>query len=577
MEGISLSDKSLLSGRDRLKPDLSVSEFSIQNFGGSDSLSPTPREDSIARVHAFEEFESGVKKDPQKSSNSQTKEPSLGYLFEAFEPGKAQEKPFEEQFERPAAKVEGFDYKDFDLRDSGIVNTLEKANKKAFDIIANAFEEGRRAEARFIAIAKADSEELKEELLTEAQTQAKEIVDKAQSQAEAIINDAQNQAKDLVSQKERLDKLASEAENKIKQADILKTNCEAKETELDKLKADIENQKNEILKKTAEEKVQILANAKEVGFKEGHAKGLSEGKKQARDEVLKAAEGFFKAMSRIDGIWRELWQVNAPSMVNLAVEAAEAIVNKEVDNGQALATGALMACVDYLQKCHKVVFRVRAQDLEEMEQARALLRDKVDGLTHIEFVADPALGPGDLVMEADAGRLDATIKNRRKRIMDVLRDALDNGLVGELPPPLSASPINAEETAQKQPPANPKPAQDSAPKPNPKPAQESAPKPAPKPAAAPNIEPAPQAVPKAQPASAPQAASAPKSAQSSQPAPASQAAQPSQATQAPQAAQPSQAAPAPQPAQASQAAQAPTSQPKPQPQPQPQPKPQPKP
>jgi hypothetical protein len=76
-----------------------------------------------------------------------------------------------------------------------------------------------------------------------------------------------------------------------------------------------------------------------------------------------------------------------------------------------------------------------------MESARKVFKDRLDGLVNIEFKPDSSLGPGDLIMESDAGRLDATIKNRRDRVMGVLRESLANGVEADLPPEIIPSPL----------------------------------------------------------------------------------------------------------------------------------------
>ena len=192
--------------------------------------------------------------------------------------------------------------------------------------------------------------------------------------------------------------------------------------------------KGELEKNFKEESAAALVQSLAKGQAEGLQKGLLEGRNKGRGEVLDKADGFFKIIGKIGGVYRELWKEKAPMMTALAVDAAEAIVNKEVENGKGLAAGALSACVGYLQKSHEVVFRVRPEDLAEVEAARSALRDQLDGLVNIEFKADDSLGSGDLIMESDAGRLDATMRARRERVMAVLREALDQGLVEELPP-----------------------------------------------------------------------------------------------------------------------------------------------
>ncbi|MDR1657540.1 MAG: hypothetical protein LBT47_08305 [Deltaproteobacteria bacterium] len=397
--------------------------------------------------------------------------PSLGYLFRPFDYGLSGAEKTEganDKFENfevtdPPTKQE-YTYKDLDLRDENIINTLDRANKKAKEIVFDGFEQARRLSDQMLVVARIDADELEAELKVKAEEEAAAIKTKAQSQAEAIVNEANDvlsQAKERAanSDSERqilaADRLA--AENKLAELEKRGLTQQAFQAELEKRSQDLANQKSGLEAKFKEESAAALAEALENGRQEGHRQGLAQGIEQGRSEVLDKATGFFKIITRIEGLWRELWQQQAPFMVTLAVEAAEAIVNKEVENGKGLAAGAFGACVDYLQKTHRAVFRVRPEDLAEIEKARVSFRDRLDGLVNIEFVADEALGPGDLVMESDAGRLDATIKNRRARIMGVLKQALAKGLTAELPPPLfesvqtqAASPAACPKTAAPQ-------------------------------------------------------------------------------------------------------------------------------
>ncbi|MDR2444175.1 MAG: hypothetical protein LBE31_11745 [Deltaproteobacteria bacterium] len=365
--------------------------------------------------------------------------PSLGYLFRPFDPGKIETKQEYKEMERPAPEAD-FAYKDLDLRDANIINTLDRANKKAKEIVFTAFDQGRRLKDQMIEATKADCADLSKELMDKVNQEAEEERAKAKSQAEAIISEAKAKAATIDSERQALE--ASQKENLAKQAELtaqsqelenLRNSLNNQKAQLDKLEAELLNKRTELEAKFKEESQAVLAQMTEKGQAEGLKKGLSEGLEIGRSEVLKKAEGFFAAASKIGGIWHQLWQKKAPFMVTLAVEAAQAIVNKEIENGRGLAAGAFEACVEYLQKAHRAVFRLRPEDLAEVEAARLKLRDKLDGLVNIEFVPDEALGPGDLVMESDAGRLDATIKNRRERIMGALKEALDRGLIAELP------------------------------------------------------------------------------------------------------------------------------------------------
>jgi flagellar biosynthesis/type III secretory pathway protein FliH len=368
-------------------------------------------------------------------------EPSLDYLFKPFDPGRTEEKVFELEFEN-LPRPKDYEYVQMDSRDTGVVRTLEMANARAKSIVGGAFEQGRRMEEKMILAAKADVDDLVaagkktadaeyQTLKAAAEARAAEIV----KQAEDVKTEAEKLKTEAEQRRDEAERLKKEVEEKLAAVLDREAALEPREAEVEKLKAGLESERAAVLALAAAEALELKKKSALSGTEEGRSLGLAQGRSEATAEILAKAQGFFRIIERIEGLWQELWAQNAPAMVTLALEAAEAIVEKEIENGQGLAAGAFKACLDYLGKCHQVVFRVCPADLAEVEKARDGLRERLDGLVSVSFQPDPALGPGDLVMESDAGRLDATLKNRRERVMGVLRKALEDGLTAELPPP----------------------------------------------------------------------------------------------------------------------------------------------
>ncbi|MDR2300648.1 MAG: hypothetical protein LBF38_01190 [Deltaproteobacteria bacterium] len=426
--------------------------------------------DDTPTVPSFDEFERPAPKPsdawtpspglgPDKNPDNPD-EPSLGYLFTPFDPGKVEEAKFQEDF-KDLPPPENYEYVQMDTRDTGIVKTLAMANQKAAEIVASAFEQGRRMEEKVLETAKADAKDIEDKATDKAQALIAEAQKKAQSEAGEILAQAQDKVTQIEAQKTEIDAALAQAEEVKKQAEaalarVLEREAALapREAEIDQIKAQIESEKQGILDQAKIDAQAAKAQASAQGLAEGLAKGQEQGATEAKKEILTKAQGFFQMMGRINGLWQELWVRNAPFMVSLAVEAAEAIVNKEIKNGQGLAAGAFSACVDFLKKCNVATFRVRPEDLQQIEEARNALRDKVDGLVNVTFKPDSSLGPGDIIMDSDAGRLDATVKTRRDRVMTVLRQALEDGLVAELPPDLTAN-DSAESSAPPEPAASP--------------------------------------------------------------------------------------------------------------------------
>jgi flagellar biosynthesis/type III secretory pathway protein FliH/vacuolar-type H+-ATPase subunit H len=401
----------------------------------------------------FQEF-----KDPKAASQAggpALKEgPSLGYLFKPFNPGQPEDKAF---VALKAPKGGDYEFKELDPIDDNIINTLDKAEKKAKAILAAA--EGQERE--FLAQARKKAQELSTELTAKAQGEAAELYKSAEEEAAKIREAAQasvagaDQAREeLAKLKADLDALSQEvAAHKAEAAERLaslnegEARLKAKEEELAAKSASLEDEKKKALSEAA---AAGLAEGLAQGQKDGEAKGEKLGREAALDQV----KSLLKALAKVGDIWQELWEANGEFMVRLAVEAAEAIVNKEIESGQGLAAGAFKACVAYLTQSHEAAFRICPGDLAELEKARAELREEMDSLVNIKFVPDAALGPGDLVMEADVGRLDATLKTRREKVMTVLRAALAQGFEGSPAGEPSAPAPAAETTA---PPPGPPP------------------------------------------------------------------------------------------------------------------------
>lgn len=168
-----------------------------------------------------------------------------------------------------------------------------------------------------------------------------------------------------------------------------------------------------------------LKEASERGLSQGLTQGLTEGRNRGYAESKEAFQekvaGFLPWAEKIEALYRDLWQANGPMMVQLALSAAEQILNKELGEAKDLTVRAFEACIDYLSHAHKVTFWARPQDIAALEEAKAEYRQRLGALVTVTFKPEETLGPGDLIMESDVGRLDATVKHRTAQVMEVLK------------------------------------------------------------------------------------------------------------------------------------------------------------
>jgi flagellar biosynthesis/type III secretory pathway protein FliH len=358
---------------------------------------------------------------------------SLDYLFAPFNPGKIEpSKPFQ-PLETGSAPVSQYRFQDLDPRDSNIINTLDRAEKKAKEIEEAALAKSREMEEAAQVSAARLSSELESKALADSEAKAQALLEEARLKAEEIVREARVNSGDVEKKAQEAADLEARAQALMEKAQAREGQNQEKAGELEKRAADLESERANLLTEMEATKAETLKKAQKSGYGDGYTQGLMEGREKGASEVLEKAGGMFEVLRRMNDIWEDLFAANGPLMAELAVEAAEAIALKEIENGRGLAAGAFRQAINYLHKSHEAVFRVRPEDLSELEEARAGLRDKFPGLTNLIFQADPALGPGDLIMSSDVGSLDATMKARKDKVMGALREALAQGRLGSLP------------------------------------------------------------------------------------------------------------------------------------------------
>jgi flagellar biosynthesis/type III secretory pathway protein FliH len=426
----------LYDGPAKLPKGLEVEDFKEEVFTRVDDAEPIPdpnynfdddRPDRGPYPDPFEEFEV----DRRPLSKLMEDVPSLDALF----------KPFDLEAENPMAasyadmyeysKPSEYIYEDMDLRDPDVVKTLKRAN----EIFQQKAKEAEENAARIMEAAQTEAKGLVLDAESEAQNRAENIIDEAKQAAEALAAQA---AANLAEAEAFLAKAKvndSEAEEKLATAGVriagLDTEKERLEAEFSARKAALEK---DLSGKTAEieatrqeiwEKAKSTATAQ--GLAEGTARGEAEGSQRAYSEASKSfnekVAGFLPIMEKMENLYNDLWQANGPMMVQLAIEAAEQILNKQLQEANDLTVRAFEACIDYLSQAGKVTFLARPEDIAALEEAKAEYRHRLGALVTISFKPEESLGPGDLIMESDVGRIDATVKYRTTQVLEVLRQA----------------------------------------------------------------------------------------------------------------------------------------------------------
>lgn len=196
---------------------------------------------------------------------------------------------------------------------------------------------------------------------------------------------------------------------------------------LDVAAADAESLLND-----AHERVKTIVEEARAGAIEVSERARSEGKDAGHNEGLAAAEREMEEMlatmrSLIDMARVERHKIiegAEPEIVKLAMGIAEKILHKAVDVDREIVISISKAAIAELVDRESITVRVNPIDLERMKQHRDSML-ALGETKHMRVIEDQRVDPGGVVVETEAGTLDAKISTQVEEAKRVLR--LDSG------------------------------------------------------------------------------------------------------------------------------------------------------
>ena len=424
----------------KVSPGIEVEDFQPETFARLEKAEPIPDpeenfdKDAPPKPPApdpFAEFE--VDRRPVSSLMDDL--PSLDGLFKPFNlesESPAPEEGFEEIFS-PGPPQE-YLFEDLDTRDPNIINTLSKAEAKRDEIIRAAEEEAARLRQSAETERRGQSAELeaqRQAFLEEARREAEELSVTIRQAAAEDREAAENERREMESQRAAAEESRKAAEAQLASAAEriagLDGEREKMEAEMAARKSQMEADHSALMAELEGTRASLFQEAESSGHEQGYSQGLDEGRKAGYAEASQAfqekVEGLLTILDKMESIYDDLWRANEPMMIELAIEGAERILNRELDDRRDLAARAFEATIDYLSQAHEVKLMVNPREVAALEEVRAEQRHRLGALVNVRIQPDESLGPGDLIVESDVGRLDATVKHRAAQVLDVLREA----------------------------------------------------------------------------------------------------------------------------------------------------------
>ncbi len=212
-----------------------------------------------------------------------------------------------------------------------------------------------------------------------------------------------------------------------------------------------QHQAKEIIEKAEQESAAKVAEAqsqadgiRNQAYEEGYQQGHEEGLNAAKALVHAAADNLGRALTKLDNARAEVMGGLEGEIIGLV----QAVCDRVFATPDAVPAGVIKQvvreAVSRLLDFERVTVRLSQKDLSSIEEFRPELLKTFTELGRLNLLPDPALKPGECVVETPNARVDATMDTRRRRVFKALVETLKGNA------PLDLTPV-LEEKKQTQP------------------------------------------------------------------------------------------------------------------------------
>lgn len=164
---------------------------------------------------------------------------------------------------------------------------------------------------------------------------------------------------------------------------------------------------------------EAYAEARKEGFLRGRMEGYDlaqrEGLEEARQRAGQALAALDVFRTEVEERMAELCAQLGSEVTNLALEIAEAILEREITTATDPGAEAIARCLDLAPDLGDVVAHLNPDDVELLDEVTGL-RDR-----NLHVVPDPRLDRGDAVVRVDDSLIDGRVAAALERVAEVLR------------------------------------------------------------------------------------------------------------------------------------------------------------
>jgi len=161
------------------------------------------------------------------------------------------------------------------------------------------------------------------------------------------------------------------------------------------------------------------------GEEEAYRRGVSDGIKAGRLEILKEIEGELGLIrSLIEGIQRsreEIYERIETEVVEMALAIARKVIYRVTEQDREIAVSIAREAIKRASEREMLKIKINPADYEVLNKRRTELLQCMDGIKSILFEVDESIQPGGCLIETNRGDIDARIDSQIKAVEGEIR------------------------------------------------------------------------------------------------------------------------------------------------------------
>lgn len=206
--------------------------------------------------------------------------------------------------------------------------------------------------------------------------------------------------------------------DETKKNDFVMSELAAQQSGVSKLQDELGQEmiNEQVLLRLKEVQERAYKEAYDLGFQEGSERGFQ----QQRDEMATKIKTLDALLTSIESLKKDLLVENEAQFVELAFEIAKRIALRDLSQNREAAAQMVQQLIQEMQSEQQVTVHVFPEDISSLEEMQKRTDIPLEVLKKIKVVADPAVQPGDCVIDLQYGQVNVTAADRVERVWQAL-------------------------------------------------------------------------------------------------------------------------------------------------------------